>query len=144
MGIAQGIAFLHFYDLVHYILRLNAFRIGQQRKKDYKLFGDEPLESLTDPSFKFMLFTAYSSSAAPAASVFLYAEKWSKEYKFNNFEHIQRIGHNPTNHYTSAYFKEKIPADARKFLIAGSKNFVKEVKQALLGAGFKPEIITEL
>jgi NAD(P)H-flavin reductase len=144
VGIAGGVGMLHFYDLVHYLLRMNANRIGKIKKREYKIFKDETFDALSDPLFKFILFSSYKLAAVPGVLVQKTCDKWSKQYNFNNFELHQRIGETGAPYWDENFIKERIPSNVKKIMLAGSTTFISNIRKILKNCGFNEKIIVEL
>jgi hypothetical protein len=135
---------LHFVDLVSYLLRMDAAKIGDSINKKYKLFADEDFNELTDPSFKLLLFTSHSTAAVPYLKMIRSLDKWMTTYKLSNFEHISRIGERQRAHWIEADFTAKIPRDVAKIYIAGSSSFISSVTATLLKSGYPRDLLVYL
>lgn len=123
---------------------MNAKRLEEIEHRNYTLFRDETFNELNDKSFKFILFSSYKLAAVPAVLVQKTCAELSKNYGFNNFSMIQRIGDTGTPYWDEEFMKERIPHDVVKIMLAGSVKFVSNIRTILRNSGFDDKIIVEL
>ena len=125
-------------------MRMNADKIGKSLGKTYKVFQDEVFQDLSDPSFQFILFSSYRTSAIPANLTLKVMAKWAQDYKFTNFLSYERLSERTDDHWDPTFFKGKLPDKVAKVLISGVKSYVLSVRQALIQCGIPEDIIIEL
>jgi hypothetical protein len=144
VGICGGTSIPLFYDLAHYLMRMNADKVGKLQGKQYKIFKDETFEDLSDPSFQFILFTSFRTNSVPLQARFKALDKWGKDFKFTNFAYYERVSEQVEDRWDASYFNGKLPSNVAKVLITGAKAYVLSVKAALIQHGLPEDIIFEL
>jgi hypothetical protein len=145
VALVGGAGLLQVIDLVAYLFRMNAAKLGQMKKKNYKVFANEEFEELLDPSFKLELFISFPSiSDVPYLHILSALEGWRTQYHFNNFQLHARYSDQTAEHWVEPYFKDNLPPSISKILLAGSKPFVTQVKTTLSHLGCPDQIITQL
>jgi hypothetical protein len=145
MLVVGGIGIMMFLDIIAYIFRLNANKIGEMTGKKYKVFDNEEFEDLTDPAFKLVVFASNKSiQHVPLYSMLKTMQKWKDKFSFTNFEFHERYTDLKQEHYTKEYFEEHLPKTISKIFVIGSINFKKEVKACLNSCGLESNIFSVL
>ena len=144
VGICGGTSIPLFYDLLHYLMRMNAEKIGKAMGKPYKIFGDETFEDLSDPSFQFILFSSYRTNSVPLQASLKTLAKLGKDHKLTNFAYYERVSEHVEDRWDASYFRGKLPENVAKVLVSGAKNYVLSLTAALIAYGIPRDIIFEL
>lgn len=138
-GFACGTGVVLFLDLAMYLLRMNVYKVGKEKGKNYKLFANENFDRLTDPSFKLVLFSAFKTKDHVLGEMlFQLLHDVSAKFKFNNFEYHLRISDKPGDpKWDEAYIKKHLPLDTKKIIVYGPLGAEEEIKGTIKKAGFK-------
>eukprot|EP00826_Nyctotherus_ovalis_P052749 TRINITY_DN6755_c0_g1_i16.p1 TRINITY_DN6755_c0_g1~~TRINITY_DN6755_c0_g1_i16.p1 ORF type:complete len:131 (+),score=36.63 TRINITY_DN6755_c0_g1_i16:232-624(+) len=129
-----------------YMLRMNVYNAGKQKGKEYKMFGNEKFDRLTDPSFKLVLFSAFKKKDQVLAEpLFRALHDISEKFKFNNFEYHLRVSENPKDpKWDGEFFKKHMDLEAKKVIIYGPLGAEESIKRTLGSIGVKESLYHRL
>lgn len=145
VAIVGGLGLISFLDLIAYIFRLNANKIGEDTGNSYRVFENEIFDQLTDPSFRFVLFTSFKSNReVPLYDLIKSLEKVCKISGMKNFELRERFSNKSEKHWTKEFFQAHLPKDISKILLVGGKEFVESIRKILLECQIDKSFICEV
>eukprot|EP00831_Metopus_contortus_P057313 TRINITY_DN49761_c0_g2_i1.p1 TRINITY_DN49761_c0_g2~~TRINITY_DN49761_c0_g2_i1.p1 ORF type:complete len:377 (-),score=64.35 TRINITY_DN49761_c0_g2_i1:47-1177(-) len=128
VAICGGLSLMLFFDLILYLFRMNAAKIDPQ----YCIFPKESFEQLSDPSFKLVVLSSFRSISVPYIRLLHAADN----LKAPNFQFHLRISEKDPEYWSTEYFKNTVPRDAKKIFITGDQSFISSVTENLSEAGF--------
>ncbi len=134
---------MYFWDLVLYLLRLNAAKAEILDGVSPRFFADEIFTALVSHKFKFIFFVGVRrKEEIPKFHIWEAVERLSSRTELHNFELIVKETQDPMWDRTT--FKHKIPADVKKIYLSADEDKERVLESSLLSAGFSPSLITKL
>ncbi len=139
IAITCGVGVLFFLDLVAYLLRLNAFWVGERgHKEQYKLFGNEQFKALLSPQFKFVLYGSFKQTEdVLGLELCRSAAQLSERLPNHNFEYHLRLSSDSPPHWNDETLRPTLLHRPKRIYVVGGEEATKDITAALLRLGHR-------